>query len=99
MNGETSTLTEKEPDDGIPQPKLVLFSNKVDMQWKAVRKIGAGLHNMGNTCFLNSTLQCLTYTAPLANYLMTDDHPQKCKYHSYFDMRKSIILLRVQLSL
>ncbi|XP_064637995.1 ubiquitin carboxyl-terminal hydrolase 36-like isoform X2 [Lineus longissimus] len=78
-NGKTSSLIEKVPDDGIPPPKIVLFSKNVDMHWKAVRKVGAGLHNMGNTCFLNSTLQCLTYTAPLANYLMTDDHPQKCK--------------------
>ncbi|PRQ27371.1 putative histone deacetylase [Rosa chinensis] len=29
---------------------------------------------MGNTCYLNSVLQCLTYTGPLAAYLQSGRH-------------------------
>ncbi|MCL7023848.1 hypothetical protein MKW94_022367 [Papaver nudicaule] len=41
--------------------------------------IGAGLWNLGNTCFLNSVLQCFTHTVPLLQNLVTLDHPSKCR--------------------
>lgn len=31
-----------------------------------------GLSNMGNTCFMNAALQCLSNTPPLTNYILTD---------------------------
>ncbi|KAK6478240.1 ubiquitin carboxyl-terminal hydrolase 36 [Huso huso] len=65
--------------DGIPAPHKVLFpGNRLSMKWERVYRVGAGLHNLGNTCFLNSTVQCLTYTPPLANYLLSKEHSRAC---------------------
>ncbi|XP_075880426.1 ubiquitin carboxyl-terminal hydrolase 36 isoform X2 [Nelusetta ayraudi] len=65
--------------DGIPAPQKLLFpGNKLTLKWERVYRVGAGLHNLGNTCFLNSTVQCLTYTPPLANYLLSKEHSRAC---------------------
>ncbi|KAM3864442.1 ubiquitin carboxyl-terminal hydrolase 36 [Diretmus argenteus] len=65
--------------DGIPAPQKMLFpGNKLALKWERVYRVGAGLHNLGNTCFLNSTVQCLTYTPPLANYLLSKEHSRAC---------------------
>ncbi|XP_075575743.1 ubiquitin carboxyl-terminal hydrolase 36 [Pelecanus crispus] len=67
------------PGDGVPAPQKVLFPvERLSMKWERIYRIGAGLQNLGNTCFLNSTVQCLTYTPPLANYLLSKEHSRSC---------------------
>ncbi|KAF7705219.1 ubiquitin carboxyl-terminal hydrolase 42-like [Silurus meridionalis] len=65
--------------DGINLPQKILFqSERLSMKWTQVNHIGAGLQNLGNTCFLNSALQCLSYTAPFANYMLSGEHSKTC---------------------
>uniref|UniRef100_A0A8C9S8N9 Ubiquitin carboxyl-terminal hydrolase n=1 Tax=Scleropages formosus TaxID=113540 RepID=A0A8C9S8N9_SCLFO len=71
-------------DDDVHPKKVVLPQEipadhtQISLKWNQVHRIGAGLHNLGNTCFLNSALQCLTYTPPLANYMLSREHSKTC---------------------
>lgn len=85
----------KDSNDDLPSPKVVLFLlENVELNWKQVRRVGPGLNNMGNTCFLNSVLQVLTYTPPLVNYLASKEHDGKCKYGAGFLILRCIIFRR-----
>ncbi|XP_072337614.1 uncharacterized protein usp42 isoform X2 [Scyliorhinus torazame] len=70
--------------DGIAPPQKILFpAEKISLKWQQMHKIGAGLQNLGNTCFLNSALQCLTYTPPLANYMLSREHSRTCNEQGF----------------
>ena len=51
----------------------------LNLNWSKIRKIGAGLLNLGNNCYLNATLQCLAYTPPLSQWLVVKPHSPGCK--------------------
>ncbi|KAM8786906.1 ubiquitin carboxyl-terminal hydrolase 17-like protein 6 [Rhynchonycteris naso] len=41
--------------------------------------VGAGLQNLGNTCYANAALQVLTHTPPLASYMLSRRHSDTCQ--------------------
>lgn len=87
-SGGKGANTVTEDENGFRLPAKVLFSKeKVQLAWPQPRPIGPGLDNLGNTCFLNSVLQCLTYTPPLANFLLSNQHSNSCKKRRFSPQR------------
>ncbi|NWT90814.1 UBP42 hydrolase, partial [Lanius ludovicianus] len=69
---------------GMNPPQKIRFPReKICMDWRQKRRPGAGLYNLGNTCYLNVILQCLTYTPPLANYLLSRQHSRFCHQEGF----------------
>ncbi|CAM9717011.1 unnamed protein product, partial [Lampetra planeri] len=83
-NISVSVPAPQEEDDGIPAARLSLFApERLNLRWESDVCKGAGLRNLGNTCFLNATLQCLAYTPPLANYLLLQEHCSTCQQSDF----------------
>ncbi|XP_077706520.1 ubiquitin carboxyl-terminal hydrolase 17-like protein 17 [Canis aureus] len=74
-----ASKTLSSPTDPLAPASAGLPPTKTPLSWKSLSQVGAGLQNMGNTCYVNATLQCLTYTEPLASYMLSQQHGTTCR--------------------
>ncbi|KZT05667.1 cysteine proteinase [Laetiporus sulphureus 93-53] len=82
--------TRKAPSSPTKSPKTLqsqtqaapikeLYTGTLSTAWPSGSTVGSGLHNTGNTCFLNSALQCLLHTTPLLNVLLSHSDTDRCR--------------------
>ncbi|XP_032446589.1 ubiquitin carboxyl-terminal hydrolase 32 isoform X6 [Xiphophorus hellerii] len=53
---------------------FIANSSKMDRHKVPTEKGATGLSNLGNTCFMNSSIQCVSNTKPLSDYFLSGRH-------------------------
>ena len=58
---------------------FVLFYEKINKRQKSLYKTPTliGLNNIGASCFMNPTLQCLSQTESLSNFFLNENNKDK----------------------
>uniref|UniRef100_A0A8C3X2V2 Ubiquitin carboxyl-terminal hydrolase n=1 Tax=Catagonus wagneri TaxID=51154 RepID=A0A8C3X2V2_9CETA len=71
-------FADQSAEDVAPVAAAGPVPTKVPRSWRPF-VVGAGLQNLGNTCYVNAALQCLTHTPPLASSLLSGQHLKACQ--------------------
>lgn len=60
---------------------MQLSLTALEMEFPVQQSVAPGLSNLGNTCFLAATLQCLSHLPPLACLSLRQAHVGLCNKH------------------
>uniref|UniRef100_A0A8C9WVP9 Ubiquitin carboxyl-terminal hydrolase n=1 Tax=Scleropages formosus TaxID=113540 RepID=A0A8C9WVP9_SCLFO len=78
-------------DGTWPSSRPQIMRNSVDEQDSYRGQPGVcGLTNLGNTCFMNSALQCLSNTPPLTEYFLRNAYLEELNFTNPLGMRGEI---------
>ncbi|KAM9752836.1 LOW QUALITY PROTEIN: ubiquitin carboxyl-terminal hydrolase 11-like [Menidia menidia] len=84
----TTVIMEIRNDDGTwPSSRPQIMRNSLEEQDSFRGQPGVcGLTNLGNTCFMNSALQCLSNTPPLTEYFLLNSYLEELNFSNPLGM-------------
>uniref|UniRef100_A0A8C7TD66 Ubiquitin carboxyl-terminal hydrolase n=1 Tax=Oncorhynchus mykiss TaxID=8022 RepID=A0A8C7TD66_ONCMY len=90
-SGMTVIMEMRNADGTWPSSRPQIMRNSVEEQDSYRGQPGVcGLTNLGNTCFMNSALQCLSNTPPLTEYFLRNAYLEELNFTNPLGMKGEI---------
>nr|ASV49479.1 ubiquitin specific protease 11 [Siniperca chuatsi] len=90
-SGMTVIMETRNADGTWPSSRPQIMRNSVEEQDSYRGQPGVcGLTNLGNTCFMNSALQCLSNTPPLTEYFLQSSYLEELNFTNPLGMKGEI---------
>uniref|UniRef100_A0AAX7U5P9 Ubiquitin carboxyl-terminal hydrolase n=1 Tax=Astatotilapia calliptera TaxID=8154 RepID=A0AAX7U5P9_ASTCA len=90
-SGMTVIMETRNADGTWPSSRPQIMRNSVEEQDSYRGQPGVcGLTNLGNTCFMNSALQCLSNTPPLTEYFLQNSYVDELNFTNPLGMKGEI---------
>uniref|UniRef100_A0AAQ5Y366 Ubiquitin carboxyl-terminal hydrolase n=1 Tax=Amphiprion ocellaris TaxID=80972 RepID=A0AAQ5Y366_AMPOC len=90
-SGMTVIMETRNADGTWPSSRPQIMRNSVEDQDSYRGQAGVcGLTNLGNTCFMNSALQCLSNTPPLTEYFLRTSYLEELNFTNPLGMKGEI---------